>query len=128
MTGGRVHELMLDLLEKAIQRPNVVVSRQVPARPRKGISYIDLVAEFGGKRLAIEVEMTSRRAVNDLHKAAAVGATWLWIVGPNRRVTKSVSERLRKLGVDEKRPWLRFLTFGEAVQHVGELFRDFPVS
>ena len=89
MKGKHIHEGMLDELEKALRERRAKTERQVPIRLGKKLWYADLVAELDGRRLLIEVEMSSRRIAGDLQKAGALQATWLWIVVPNDRVKRS---------------------------------------
>jgi hypothetical protein len=129
MLGGLCHEhVLLDPLEAAFGKRNAETSRQVPVRLGAKLGFVDLVVQLGSGRLAIEAEMTPRRVVNDLHKAAALEATWLWVVVPNCRVARSVRTQLRKLGVPERRPWISVWTLGEAIQQVVNCFPLFSPS
>jgi hypothetical protein len=126
MTGGYLHEGTLDALEEALEKQNAEVSRQVQSRVGAKTGFVDLVARLGSERFVIEVEMSPRRVANDLLKAAALEATWLWIVVPNHRVAGSVRAELRKLGVREMQPWIRVLAFGQAIQGIVGCFSRFP--
>jgi hypothetical protein len=127
MKGDIVHEHSLDDLADALASRRFAVSRQVATRMGRDIGYVDLVAERGGRRLAIEVEMSARRVANDLRKAAALGAS-LWIVVPNRRVVRAVRRRLADLGVRPTAPWICVLTLGQAMHRLKNCFPLFPLS
>jgi hypothetical protein len=116
MNGGDVHELMLDDLAQRFEDVGVAVSRQAPSCPGRHTGYVDLLVHLDKTTLAIEVEMSSRRAENDIQKARELGAG-LWIVVPNCRVATSIRRRLRQLGSRRKKDAL-VLTVGQARNRV----------
>ena len=118
MNGGYVHEdVLLRPLEQAFRHRGISVFRQVPSRPGRGARYVDLLADLGHARLAIEAEMTPRRVASDLQKAAELEA-WLWIVVPNRSVREAVQRSLRKQHVPQREPWICVLTLPQALQRI----------
>lgn len=119
MNGGLIHEdILLERVEKEIRRHGAEVKRQAPTRAGRRRGYGDLLAGFGPKRLLIEAEMSPKRIANDLQKAADLGATWLWILVPNRNVAAAVRRQMKRLGVREAEPWLWVPTLGQALEGV----------
>ena len=84
-------------------------------------SLVDLVVEYNGQRLAIEFENSTRRVMNDIHKAEALGA-WLWIVVKNTQLREAVRRRLADHGIRENFPSICVLTLGQAKQRLTTCF------
>jgi hypothetical protein len=123
MLGGHIHErVILESLDRALRERGAETSRQVPVRYGGKIGFVDLVARLRSEQLAIEAEMTARRAAHDLYKAAALEATRAWIVVPNHRVARSVRRKLQELGMPDQTPWICVLTLGQALQRVANCF------
>ena len=126
MNGGYRHEqAILGAMERILLQHKFETTRQVSVDLGKERGFVDLVAERGPLRLVVEAELSARRIQKDLRKAAAMDATWLWIVVPNGMVQRSVRSRLRKLRVRERHPWLAIFTLSQAVNQVNGCF---PVS
>ena len=94
--GGHIHNLVLlgPIAEMALAIPKARVDREAAIKVGDRILYGDLLIQTDHFRVLVEVELTAKRAVNDLAKAAAVAPCELWIVVPNRRVREAVKRRL----------------------------------
>ncbi len=91
--GRAIHNHMVTRLRRAAADSGARV--RVEAYLGPGFGYADLVAELGALRVIVEAERAPRRALNDLAKARAVGATHLVIATPTASVAKSIRRRLR---------------------------------
>ena len=56
-------------------------------------NYLDLFATKAGLVIGFEIETTDRHVLDNIRKAELVGIP-LWIIVPNRKVLKSVTNRL----------------------------------
>jgi hypothetical protein len=56
-------------------------------------NYLDLFATKAGLAIGFEIETTARHVLDNCRKAELVGIP-LWIIVPNRRVLKSVANKL----------------------------------
>ena len=129
MNGGLIHEDgLLSPVGTELRRCGAEVKRQVPTRPHREGGYGDLVAVLGTRRLLIEAEMSSRRIANALQKALDLGATWLWILVPNRRVAGAVRRQMKRMRVREMEPWVCVLTLGQALERIRKYVPLFSAS
>lgn len=119
--GGFVHEqILLDQLEQRFEQVGATTRREVNAGPSLPGSHVDFFAEVQGKRIAVEVELSSKRIEADLRKAMSVGADELWIVVPSPSVCRSVRRKLRTMSVRPDRVGVFVLTLGLALQRVSD--------
>lgn len=123
MRGGYLHnEIMANELDRAFVRAGFETHREMHVTWPNGSGFIDLVATLGTIRIAIELECSVRRVPRDLLKAAAVPATELWVVVPDRRLARSVQRVLEHLGISSRMTGIFVLTFGQALQRVTNCF------
>ena len=121
MRGGYVHNhILLDPIEKEALRFGAQVDREVAIRVDGRVLYGDLLILGGSKRILIEAELSPKRILNDVAKAAALGLCELWVVVPNPRVARSVRRRVLKQSV-ELGARLFVLLLPQALQRLEEI-------
>lgn len=100
MRGGFIHnEVLIARFLRSFEEEGWSCDTEVPVRMGDGLGFIDLLAEFDGYCIAIEVEMSAKRIDRDLQKAIAIHAAELWIVTPNTRVAGAVRRTLHRMDV-----------------------------
>lgn len=129
MAAGLFHEHMIAGLESAFREKGCNTFRQFPSRPGRNTGYIDLLVELTNDQLlVIEVEMSPRRAVNDVRKRNDLGnRVILWIVVPNSELKTLIWKRLQDSGIREK-DFVFVFTYGQALQEVPKWVPFCPVS
>lgn len=123
MKGGHVHDLiLLKGIWQQLLAWGASVETQVFSSSESGRGFIDLTARLPcGRLIAIEVEMTTRRILNDVRKAIDLGADELWIVVPNAKVREASKRCLRDLE-SNKQVQVSVLTQSEASQRLSNCF------
>lgn len=98
--GDWLHsETLLTRSEEVLVNLGISTQREFPvALPSGGTGRIDLFAQTASMKIAIEAELTAQRVKNDLDKAAAVGATHLFIITPNPDVRQRVARAIKRGG------------------------------
>jgi Holliday junction resolvase-like predicted endonuclease len=100
MRGGFIHnEVLTASLLCLFEEEGWSCDTEIPVRMGEGLGFIDLVAEFDGYCIAVEVEMSAKRIDRDLQKAAAIHAAELWIVTPNARIAGAVRRAFHRMDV-----------------------------
>lgn len=123
MRGGAFHEMMLDQLDAAFQSKGLRTRRQVLAQAGGRITgYIDLVVWGTNSEqvLLVEVEMTKKRAMNDVQKRRDMGLgekAILWIVVPTGGLSRSIERLLSFPEIDAAEP-VFVLTMFEALRQI----------
>ena len=131
MRGSNLHNhILLDAVEEHLASGGWTTRREHLVALPDGMGAIDLLAERGGERLAIEVELTPDRVLRDVQKAIAIQAVELLIVTPNAAVRKAVRRRLRRHRRGGGREWLPTfaLTQPQTLQHLASSFPFFAAS
>ena len=126
--GGYIHErVILDRLDAAFRPVGAFTARQVCVDLQGTTCHIDLVAELrSGHCIAIEAELSPRRVMNDLVKAAAIDADELWIVTPSTPNAQAIHRHLLRRSVLPGATGLFVLTLGQALQRVTRCFPLIP--
>lgn len=124
MKGGYVHEhILLDRLQDAARRLGLSTARQL--RTANG-GYVDLLLESASSRIAVEAELTPRRVLRDVAKAAVINANELWIVVPTVRQGMAVQRLLDRMPPPVGQVFV--LTLGGALQRLTDCFSKNPAS
>ena len=99
------------------------VQKEVHVRLAQRSGFIDMVLSYEHATIAVEAELSPRRARLDVEKAQAAGANALIIVTPNRRIAEQTRRRALS-GRDETNFTLGawFLTLGQAKNKLKSLF------
>ena len=85
---------------------------------RNGVTtFFDILARQGSITLAIEVETTSRHAVDNARKAALVGVP-MWIIVPLRRLKLEITRKLAPLGLRPGGEPIKILLLGQLEQEL----------
>jgi len=95
----------------------VRTTEEFPVTMLDGLGRIDLLIDTDQWRLAWEAEMTARRVINDIEKAKAASATWLYIVVPNYKVLRAAKRAFHRSGIG-KTNWIFLSTFGLAMKRL----------
>ncbi len=123
MRGGYIHSrVLLDPIAQKAWRFGAQVDREVAIRVDEKVLYGDLLIRGSSKRILVEAELSSKRILNDLAKAAAFGACELWFVVPNPRVARSVRQKLLHLSIELGTPGLFILSLPQALQRLEGIF------
>ena len=123
MRGGYIHNrVLLDPIAEKAWRFGVQVDREVAIRIDGRVLYGDLLIRGSSKRILIEAELSSKRILNDLAKAAVLGACELWVVVPNPRIARSVRQKLLQLPIETETSGLFILSLPQALQRLEGLF------
>lgn len=123
--GSSIHnEVMVRRLFRALTTTGARVRVEAYLGPNVG--YADLLAELGPLRVVIEAERAPRRALADLEKARAIGATHLVIATPTARVAASVLRRLQGGKKSARDPRILVRPLALAAQALTELFSRIP--
>ena len=121
MRGGRLHSGVLARgLRDALERLGARVRTEYPVRPGRGAGAVDLYAELGGTRVAIEVELGVRRVRQDIRKAEALGVDTLVIVTPTPKVAALALRYVRTQTQSSVR--VHVLPFGRALAFLSQVF------
>ena len=89
----------------------------------RAMTYLDVYAQRGPIALALEVETTSRHAVDNARKAAMTGVP-LWVVVPTRRLKSEITRKLKPLRLRPGGESIKILLLGQLEQ---ELMNYFPL-
>jgi len=73
-------------------------------------TYLDLLAVRGDKKIACEIETTSRHAVDNAAKALSADLD-LWIIVPSRILHHQIEHKLISSGLDTRHKNIRILLF-----------------
>ena len=121
MRGGYVHNrVLLDPIAQKASRLGAQVDREIAICVGGKVFYGDLLIQSCSMRILVEAELSSKRILNDLVKAAAFGACELWLVVPNPRVARSVRQKLLRESIGLRTSGLFILLFSQAVQRLEE--------
>lgn len=128
MRGGFVHnEIINKPLQQLLQAGGADTTIECPVTVNGSLQSIDLVAEFGDRRIVIEAECSAKRIEADLAKAMSLDADELWIVVPNNRIKAAANRKLQQLGVSRGGK-LFVLTLPQAAQRVANCFSFFAAA
>ena len=124
MSRGYVHDyVLLNPIEQKALQLGATVDCEAAIRVGGRVSYGDLLIQVGSSKwILVEAELSSRRVLNDLAKAAALGACELWVVVPNPTVAKSVYRKLSQHDTQPRFSRLFVLLLPQALQRLAELF------
>lgn len=122
MRGGYLHnKILLDPLDRAFRGVGALVRREMMVRLDSRMAYVDLFAELGGRKFAIEAELSVHRIEKDLMKGMALNADELWIVVPHRRAARCVEHGFAEMTVRCNKDGLFVLTLSQALKRVNEM-------
>ena len=123
MRGGYIHNrVLLDPIDQKAWSLGARVDREVAIRVDKRVLYGDLLIRGSSKRILVEAELSSKRILNDLAKAAALGACELWVVVSNPRVARSFRQKLLQLSIEPGTAGLFILSLPQALQRLEGIF------
>ena len=122
MQGGPFHEFMVDQLDAVAVKQGFLTKRNAPSSKGRDTGFIDLLIYSNAAKgvLLVEVEMTKKRALNDVKKRSDLGLgknAKLWIVTPTFKLAQVIEQDLRRFGIDENEP-ISVLAFGAAMQQL----------
>lgn len=100
MRGKAFHNQIAEEAKTIFDNHRWQVHTEYRYRKNGVTTYLDLFAVKGDQAIACEVETTSRHAVDNAHKAQAVGIA-LWIVVPTRTLRRQIERKLGSSGVTE---------------------------
>lgn len=80
-------------------------------------TFFDVFVQQGPITLAIEVETTSRHAIDNARKAAVVGVP-MWIIVPLRRLKIQIAGKLAPLGLRPGGEPIKILLLGQLEQEL----------
>lgn len=129
MRGGYLHNnFLIRPVEGASRFHGARTHREVHVITLAGPGFIDLVAEWEDRIVAVEAELTPRRVRHDVAKAAAVGASELWIIVPTWRIAGLIRRALERVEIEGSELGVFVLTVGQARERVTECFPLFSAS
>lgn len=97
MNCGFCHqEILTRPLQKVAEECGATVRAEQPVRMGGTVSFADLVITKDGRTIVCEPEQSRHRVLNDVRKAAALGAQLLLIVTPDSLTAQSCRRQLRR--------------------------------
>lgn len=121
MRGTYLHNrVLVGQIAQLLRNRRVTVSTEHHIGP--GLGFADLVAQRDGVRLLIEVERSPARVGNDIAKAVAARAPFLFIVTPDARIARACSRRIARLGPTPSSLTVHVFPFGTALLKLQEVF------
>ena len=100
MRGGAFHNKIVEEAKTIFNNHGWQVYTEYRYRCNGITTYLDMLAVRGSRKIACEVETTSRHAVDNALKAQAAGVV-LWIIVPSRTLRSQIERKLESLGVTE---------------------------
>src|SRR6185295_12804275 len=95
MRGGFLHnDAMAERLRATLTKLGARFWTEHPAGPGRRAGAVDIYAELGRSRIAIEIELGPRRIHQDLEKALALDVDLLLVVAPTATVARAIRRRL----------------------------------
>lgn len=118
MRGGFVHNrVLIAPVEAVLRELGASVRRESPvAVSSRYTGFVDILAICGKNRIVCEAELSADRVGLDLAKAAALKATLLLIIVPNRQVGQAVERQVARMNTSPVT--VCCLTVGAAVQRL----------
>ena len=102
---------------------NVAVSSDVqfPIKVDGHVLFGDLLVQSDAQKILVEAEMGSKRIMNDLAKAQALGCP-LWVLIPNPNVARSVRRKLLQQSIKLGTIGIFILSLTQAIQRLEHFF------
>ncbi len=110
MRGGAFHNKVVEEAKTVFSEHGWQVFTEHRYRKNGTTTYLDLLAVRGNKKIACEIETTSRHAVDNAVKALSAGID-LWVIVPSRRLRRQVKHKLISSGLDTGHKNVRILLF-----------------
>ncbi len=126
MKNGFLHDrVLLAPLEACLLRQGATVRREHHVRWNGRAGFIDLFAQRGLARIAVEAELTPSRVVLDVAKAEAASASALLIVTPTASIARAMEAGLVR-HAHAKTSFVWILPVGRALAWAERCFLMFP--
>ncbi len=119
MKGQFIHnQIMAATIEAALQFKGYRIFREFPIQPGQRPPSVDLACEANGRFIVFEIERTTARVGNDVHKAERIGAHLLIIVVTTSQLRERVRASLIRFVVQQERVRIQVMTLGAALQWI----------
>ena len=110
MRGGAFHNKVVEEAKTVFSEHRWQVFTEHRYRKNGTTTYLDLLAVRGNKKIACEIETTSRHAVDNAVKALSADID-LWVIVPSRRLRRQVEHKLISSGLDTRHKNIKVLLF-----------------
>ena len=110
MRGGTFHNKIVEDAKTIFNNHGWQIHTEYRYRKNGITTYLDMLAVRRNKKIACEVETTSRHAVDNTVKALSAGLD-LWIIVPSRTLCRQIEHRLISSGLNTKHRAIRILLF-----------------
>jgi hypothetical protein len=131
MRGGHVHnKVLLPPVIAHCRALGASISLEHPVSVGARSGAVDMLADFGSRRLVVEAENSSRRVAWDIEKARQLGADALLILVPSARVAHACRREARCKMTTQASSGLEiyFMTLGRVHRWLSEYFLLFSPS
>lgn len=122
--GGFLHNrILLDPIDQQLKAARVPFWAEYYVATNDKRGFVDRFACRGSERLVIEAELTTKRIIHDVEKAAALQATALLIVMPTPTLVKSARALVRAHYPQNRilKPMIYVNTLGQSLQRLTDL-------
>jgi predicted RecB family endonuclease len=128
MRGDAFHNHLVQETASALREAGFEVVAEHSVRlPDGRCDFVDLLATRHGKRLAVEIETTTRNVLVNAVRAQSAGLP-LWIVVPTRKVRSAALKQLKRAGLRPSGGGIQVLLQVEVRQHLQECFPLFSTA
>ncbi|MCH8160049.1 MAG: hypothetical protein IIA08_09250, partial [Proteobacteria bacterium] len=110
------------VLELANSLPGAEVHEEYQVGPTPAFGAVDLFTLWKAHRIVVEIELTSRRVVWDIHKALGLDASHLFIVMPTAKAVIAARRRIRGAGPFRGPKTFSILPFGPGLRRIRDCF------
>jgi len=111
MRGGAFHNKIVEEAKTIFSNYGWRVFSEYRYSKNGVTTYLDLLAVRANKKIACEIETTTRHAVDNAVKALSAGLD-LWIIVPSRTLRRRVNHKLASSRLDAEHKNIRVLLFG----------------
>ena len=110
MRGGAFHNKIVEEARTIFSNHGWRVFSEYRYSKNGVTTYLDILAVNGNKKIACEIETTTRHAVDNAVKAISAGLD-LWIIIPSKTLRRQIEHKLTSSGLDTRYKNIRILLF-----------------